>query len=230
MMRIALWFLIIIVLANPCVSPAAIIGLDRIEIDPPGAGIHGQTVTLTLSGIWLDTCVPQFIEHEVGEGEIIVSAVNPGGPLIGCGDALTPWELRVQVGPLTHGAYDILGQTAHYIWPEESQIVLDEGPEVFIEDYPVIFLLGDMNGDGRLDAFDVAPFELALADEAAYRARYLDVDPIEIGNFAEDTVFNAHDISGFEAALAGGLTATVPVPATIGMLVVGLAIATTRRK
>lgn len=195
-------------------ASAALVGLDDYHIDPPGAGIHGQTVSITLSGIWLDTCVPEFILHEVTDDQIIVTAVNPGGPTIGCGDALTPWELETTLGPLTHGAYDIVGQLAHYNWPDTSDIVIDHGPELLIENYAVNFLLGDMNGDGQLDAFDVHAFELALADVDAYRAQYLDVDPVEVGNFAEDTVFNSFDTAGFEGALAGGDVVVVPEPSS----------------
>ena len=63
MFRAILSLSAVIVLTAPRVSLGALTGLDSIEVDPPGAGVHGQPVVLTLSGIWLDTCVPQFINH-----------------------------------------------------------------------------------------------------------------------------------------------------------------------
>ncbi len=78
-------------------------------------------------------------------------------------------------------------------------------------------LLGDMNGDGVLDAFDVSPFELALADRNAFLAAYPGVDPDVIGDFDASGALDAFDVGGFEAALAGTPT-SVPQPASILLL------------
>ncbi len=64
-------------------------------------------------------------------------------------------------------------------------------------------ILGDLNGDGSFDAFDVAPFELALTGAAAFEAAYPDVDPLAVGDFDRNGVLNAFDVDNFETALAG---------------------------
>ncbi len=78
-------------------------------------------------------------------------------------------------------------------------------------------LTGDMNGDGVLDAFDVAPFELALADLAAYQAAYPGLDPLERGDITGDGALDAFDVAPFEALLAG-----VPTPEPGAAMLLGI--------
>lgn len=90
-------------------------------------------------------------------------------------------------------------------------------------------ILGDMDGNWVLDAFDVAPFELALADRDAYNLAHPFVDASVVGDFNGDQVLNAFDVAGFELALAGG-GASVPEPATTSVFVLGLAALLRRRR
>jgi len=67
----------------------------------------------------------------------------------------------------------------------------------------VNFVLGDMNGDGVLDNYDIAAFELALADPAAYLAQYPWMTNYQrVGDINGDGVFNNFDIPAFEQLLA----------------------------
>ncbi len=91
------------------------------------------------------------------------------------------------------------------------------------------FLLGDLSRDGVLDAFDVAPFELALADRAAYEAAYPESDPDALGDFSGDGVLDAFDVSGFETALAGQQT-FVPEPASALLAGLGMTALLARRR
>ncbi len=91
------------------------------------------------------------------------------------------------------------------------------------------FILGDMNGDGALDAFDVAPFELALADRDAYAAQFPDIDPDVRGDFDGMGGLDAFDVSGFEVALAGSGGA-VPEPASLALVGIGMAAMMRRRR
>ncbi len=90
-------------------------------------------------------------------------------------------------------------------------------------------VLGDMNGDGVLDAFDVAPFELALADAAAYAAAYPNLDPVEQGDFDGSGALDAFDVAPFEAALAGAGGMSVPEPASLYLLAAGMGVLLRRR-
>ncbi len=73
-------------------------------------------------------------------------------------------------------------------------------------------VLGDLDGNGVLDAFDVAPFELALADKFAYILAYPDVDPDFTGDMDDSRVLDAFDVSLLEARLANLPVQTLPTP------------------
>ncbi len=81
-------------------------------------------------------------------------------------------------------------------------------------------LVGDLNGDGVLNAFDVSAFELALADRAAYELLHPDLAPDLLGDLNGDGVLDAFDLAPFEALLA-----SIPVPqpaAFIPLILAGL--------
>ncbi len=61
-------------------------------------------------------------------------------------------------------------------------------------------LLGDLNCDGTLDAFDVEAFVLALVDPAAWAAAYPGCDPM-LGDINGDEVLDLSDIPPFAALL-----------------------------
>ena len=91
---------------------------------------------------------------------------------------------------------------------------------------PVPFVLGDMDGDGDLDNFDIQPFEQALTDTSAYQLSHLMLpDYRRRGDADQNGVFDNFDIQPFEALLTagGGATlASVPEPSAIVLLATGL--------
>src|SRR6185295_3376105 len=92
----------------------------------------------------------------------------------------------------------------------------------------VLAALGDMDGDGHLTNFDIAPFELALTDSNAYQLQYPAVTNWQDrGDTSGDSTINNFDIQPFEQLLTSGFgsTAAVPEPGSACLLVVGLAIA-----
>jgi hypothetical protein len=68
------------------------------------------------------------------------------------------------------------------------------GDDVLLADYA---LLGDMNGDGELDKFDVDAFVGALIDPLGYAEQYPDLDPVARGDMNGDGVFDPLDVEGF---------------------------------
>ncbi len=67
--------------------------------------------------------------------------------------------------------------------------------------------LGDLDGNGILDAFDVDDFELALTDRSAYAVTHPGLDPDVIGDIDASGQLDAFDVAPFEMLLAGGMTA-----------------------
>lgn len=78
-------------------------------------------------------------------------------------------------------------------------------------------VLGDLDGNGHLDAFDVDDFELALSDEFEFIYTHPDIDPNFVGDMNDDETFDAFDVAGFESTLAGTSAQTLPMP-TSGMI------------
>ena len=77
------------------------------------------------------------------------------------------------------------------------------GGEVFkvVPSGPVV---GDMNGDGAINAFDIDPFVLALADPVAYGEQFVGIDPDVTGDINCDGALNAFDIDPFVSVVTGG--------------------------
>jgi hypothetical protein len=68
------------------------------------------------------------------------------------------------------------------------------GDDVLLAEY---VLLGDLNGDGALDKFDVDVFVAALIDPAGYAQQYPELDRVRRGDINGDGVFDALDVEGF---------------------------------
>ena len=64
-------------------------------------------------------------------------------------------------------------------------------------------LVGDLNCDGVLNAFDIDPFVVALTDPEEYATQYPECD-IDNADTNGDGVLNAFDIDPFVRLLTGG--------------------------
>ena len=105
--------------------------IGSVEVTPANNMNIGS---ITLAGDWLDTCVPDTIAHDV-TGNTIDLVVEHDGINVGCGDAITPWSLTEEFGPLAIGAYTIQG-TLYAVDPADRTIRQREsGPDVLVESY-----------------------------------------------------------------------------------------------
>ena len=145
------------------------------------------------------------------EASVVVLASDPG--------------VRIALGPEPQRLYAELGAGAEYRclagewlallaplrcgrwvfagWVVNGQVVAGAdnllehrvgGDDVLLAEY---VLLGDMNGDGELDKFDVDEFVLALVDPVGYAARYPEFDRTRRGDINGDGVFDALDVESF---------------------------------
>jgi probable HAF family extracellular repeat protein len=65
------------------------------------------------------------------------------------------------------------------------------------------FVVGDMNCDGAVDAFDIEGFVTGLIDPAGYAARWPDCFADSAGDINQDAAFDAFDIEPFIGCLVG---------------------------
>jgi hypothetical protein len=80
---------------------------------------------------------------------VIALVVEHDGINVGCGDAITPWSLTEEFGPLAPATYSITA-TLYAVDPNDRQNrILESGPDVLVETYPVpepasavLFILG----------------------------------------------------------------------------------------
>jgi len=86
----------------------------------------------------------------------------------------------------------------------------------------VDLLMGDMNGDGARNNFDISPFELALTNPSAFLTAYPSMTKyVAVGDINGDGVFNNFDIAPFEALLVSHSSA-VPEPSSMVLLAAGI--------
>ena len=72
----------------------------------------GQPVSLVMEGQWLDTCVPTSMDISRIGPSILVDVQLEYEPDTGCGDAITPYRLEGEIGPLPAGQYTVYARIA----------------------------------------------------------------------------------------------------------------------
>ncbi|MBN1819031.1 MAG: hypothetical protein JW828_16850 [Sedimentisphaerales bacterium] len=114
---------------------------DSWEFWPPEIQIQPEKPTasdeiaITLSGLWMDTCVPNRLTAAVEENTILLQVFLDYPEPVGCGDAITPWELSTSIGPLEAGRYLVyatLNGTRRILLSE--LIVQPEHPQIWPPD------------------------------------------------------------------------------------------------
>ena len=76
----------------------------RIDISPPVPTIT-DVVTITVSGVYTESCTPGYASHQVTGHEIAIQSA-PSSETI-CSPVETPWSYDVAVGPLEAGLYTV---------------------------------------------------------------------------------------------------------------------------
>ena len=110
-------------------------------------------------------------------------------------DDATPWAIRADGDGPSLEVADVNGDYADAgNWLASAAIGGTPGAA-----NPVV--LGDLNGDGFADNFDLGPLGQALFDLPAYTAAFPNIDPNVWGDFTGDGVFNNFDLAGFADAL-----------------------------
>jgi hypothetical protein len=121
-------------------------------------------------------------------------------------------SFRLQIN-VTEGDEILFGLGARLTW-ETSRFGLDL-------QITTSALLGDMDCDGDVDFDDIDPFVLGLNEPDEYETLF-GVPPEAKGDMDGDGDFDFDDIPGFVDALKGGGQGSVPEPATLALVAVGL--------
>jgi hypothetical protein len=116
---------------------------------------------------------------------------------------------RIGYGSLTKSNLTIMfnnqsissnGQRITYTDPNTNRLIIAELLFGTSEATFAAAVLGDMDGNGVVNAFDVDDFEAALANPAAFAAATM-IDPHLVGDINVDGVMDNEDISAFENLL-----------------------------
>lgn len=120
-------------------------------------------------------------------------------------DDLVPLILEIEP-PVTvpvpdEFTYRVTFPTNVRLWKSPARGVsgTDDVPSGTAQEH-LVWLLGDMNGDGTLDFGDINPFILALSDPAAYAQQFPGIDPNVAGDMDGNGVLDFGDINPFVEA------------------------------
>lgn len=131
--------------------------VDSVQVTLPSPGGIGA---VTLAGDWIDTCVPDAVS-QTRAGSVIDLEVTQPGLGVGCGDAITPWSLTEEFGPLPPGEFQVRG-TLVAVNPNDRDVrETISGPDLLFSSITVpqgrFSGLGNPSGDAYVSrAFDVS--------------------------------------------------------------------------
>lgn len=112
-----------------------------------------ERLKIDVSGIWIDTCVPDQIVAEVADGRIDLVIETPSLNQA-CGDALTEWSWRGEAGRVTAGETYAVYVSADQVDSEDRALRVQVFPPVLKRaDY--FFVSGDFDGDDEHSFGDI---------------------------------------------------------------------------
>jgi len=103
------------------VAPSACVGItgwppDQVTIDPCNP-TSSDIVTITLSGTWDNSCVPNDVNVSTDGNDIYFDVINKYPPGSMCPTVQTPWSQTQSVGPLLAGSFEVM---ARLIWDSNA--------------------------------------------------------------------------------------------------------------
>lgn len=110
--RCVVGFVVLVAVAAQAAVPPV---LPQIRLDvSPENPTSSDALSLTLSGVWPDRCVPERFELRVLSGDSVwIDLFLPGWDIMGdcqdlaCVQVPTPWDLTQRSEPLSPGGYDV---------------------------------------------------------------------------------------------------------------------------
>jgi hypothetical protein len=131
-------------------------------VEPPAPDTD-DPLTITLSGNWPDSCIPNGSSVSPPTGGVIDFAlVWDYPPDIACLTVITPWERSEKLEPLPAGRYEV---RATLYDGSTGRPILGLTPVGAFTVIPATHP-GDMNCDGTVDFDDINPFVTCLVNGA----------------------------------------------------------------
>jgi len=147
-----------------------------------------------------------------GWGEYVFSASGPG-------NAQAPFRDRPDVDLGDTFLTDVLQSGSRFSRKTDRGVIF-----VDTATHDAGFLpLGDLDGNGTLNALDVDDFETALFNPDAYRATHPQLDPLLLGDFDNNGRLDAFDVETFESYITFGAPIPEPSSAVALLILVGFA-------
>ena len=131
--------------------PSWIGGVSLSPVDAQGFA------SVTLGGVWNNSCVPGSITHQV-DGETIQLDLAHPGVGTACAEVLTEWSLEHNIGPLDSGTYSVFASLYGFELSNPQKRQLERGPDLLIEGYRVALPPApaeDLTGDRFVDFADL---------------------------------------------------------------------------
>ena len=209
--------------------------IDEVSITPVDAQ---GFATVSLDGVWNNTCVPNNITHAIDGETIQLDVAQPGIDTI-CGQAFTNWSLQHRIGPLESGTYSVFGSLYQFNPSAPDKQELRFGPDLLIEGYRVALPPApaeDLTGDRFVDFADLTVLLASwnLPNVTAAQGNLVEPDVTSV-DFADLTVLLSAWTGPAPAAAAAEVEAAsqaVPEPSTFALAVLAMltACATNRRR
>ena len=142
--------------------------VTSVSVTPPGVGGIGA---VTLEGNWIDTGAPDAISSTILDGKLHLTVAAPDLN-VGTGDAITPWVLTEEFGPLDPSINEITGSIFSVDPANRGNRQWVSGPDFLAWIYPVprgeFQGLGSLNGSGAMTAaYDVSANGNVVTGKAA---------------------------------------------------------------
>jgi predicted outer membrane repeat protein len=141
-----------------CITAGQAVGvppwwLDEVEILPQNPTSY-DVVSVTLSGEWMDSCVPNVSSISVVGNDIYFDAIHDYPPDIMCLAVLSGWELTEPIGPLSVGTYTVYARLVAGDFPGEEYWPVGA---VTVTDYQFVLSTESLTvGEGSTATFTVA--------------------------------------------------------------------------
>jgi len=142
----------------------------------PSHPTPASDITIRLSGIWSDSCVPGSPVDSINANCILISTSNPGEV---CLTVMTDWSLKVPIGKLKSGDYTVLVEHANPYGRRElgrATFTVHETSYTFTDVVRTLRIAGGLSGAGSMPADSSQSSAATLLDAVTILRQLMGLD------------------------------------------------------